>query len=481
MSLESTGELEAGTWKLVAEGSEEDFGGVLSDKSKRGIFKYNEAVSSGYFALTGLMIIDFPPKFLTHVQSSSSEFAETCFLAFVELLPEIFFDADADADAKVDSPPPRPAPAACSCPRSRGSRRLDAAVTRSPSMSLLARCTRSGGTRGAVSFALLSRSYHGRSPAYRRLCTPEACMDPLYAYRGFVNALTLSASRPSSRLKISRPICPSLHRSRNFHLGHHLLKDQQRQEDIRDPPRSTAQDAGRADEDSPRESASERGQSEESADAKEKSEENGSGGRKDAEGDKPSSPPPPPPPHGDKTPWQVFTDTLKTEFEASKEWSESRKALASSANQIAESESLKRARAAYSAASEAASSTTTSALKTTGKAIGKSAAWTWETPVVKGVRAGVSATGKVIEKGTRPVRETEAYKKAVGEVKEVIDDGSSSRYGGWVDKEERKRLRELREMNEANGEGRVGSRAEKVEADPECVVGLPLRDADESP
>ncbi|KAI9750851.1 MAG: protein translocase subunit [Lichina confinis] len=260
-----------------------------------------------------------------------------------------------------------------------------------------------------------------------------------------------------------------------FHPGRYLLKDQQqRQEDIRDPPRSATQDAGPANEESPRENASERGQSEESSDAKKKSEDDDSGARKNAEDDKYSSPPPPPPPHGDKTPWQVFTDTLKTEFEASKEWSESRKALASSANQIAESESLKRARAAYSAASEAASSTTSSALKTTGKAIGKSAAWTWETPVVKGVRAGVSATGKVIEKGTRPVRETEAYKKAVGEVKEVIDDGSSSRYGGWVDKDERKRLRELREMNEAKAEGRVGRRAEKIEADPDAGTNVTL-------
>ena len=304
-------------------------------------------------------------------------------------------------------------------------------------------------------------------------------MDLPCASRSLVNALTPSALCLSSRLRISRPICPSLGRSRSFHPGRYLLKDQQqRQEDIRDPPRSATQDAGPANEESPRENASERGQSEESSDAKKKSEDDDSGARKDAEDDKSSSPPPPPPPHGDKTPWQVFTDTLKTEFEASKEWSESRKALASSANQIAESESLKRARAAYSAASEAASSTTSSALKTTGKAIGKSAAWTWGTPVVKGVRAGVSATGKVIEKGTRPVRETEAYKKAVGEVKEVIDDGSSSRYGGWVDKDERKRLRELREMNEAKAEGRVGRRAEKIEADPECVVKVLVRGAD---
>lgn len=168
--------------------------------------------------------------------------------------------------------------------------------------------------------------------------------------------------------------------------------------------------------------------------------------------------PPPPPPHGDKTPWQVFRDTLQAEFKASKEWNESTKALASSAHQFTENESIKRARAAYEAASGAASSGTSSAFKTTGKAIGKGAAWTWNTPVVKGVRKGLVATGSGIEKITRPVRETEAYKTAVGGVKNAIDDGSSSRYGGWLEKEERRKQRQLREQMEAQS-----GRSNKVE------------------
>ena len=176
---------------------------------------------------------------------------------------------------------------------------------------------------------------------------------------------------------------------------------------------------------------------------------------------------PPPPPHGNKSPWQVFTETLQSEFKASKEWNESTKAIASSAHQFTENESVKRARAAYSAASGAASSTTTSALKSTGKVIGQSAAWTWDTPVVKGVRTGVNLTGKGIEKATRPVRETQVYKTAMGGVKDVIDDGSSSRYGGWLEKEERRKQRELRELKEAAGADGRGRRVEKMEEDPE--------------
>jgi import inner membrane translocase subunit TIM44 len=149
----------------------------------------------------------------------------------------------------------------------------------------------------------------------------------------------------------------------------------------------------------------------------------------------------PPPPHGDKSPWQVFRETLNSEFKASKEWNESTKALASSAHEFSENENIKRARAAYQAASGAATSRTSEALKTTGQALGKGASWTWNTPVVKGVRKGVNATGAGLEKATRPVRETEAYKS----VKEAIDDGSSSRYGGWIEKEERRKQRQLRE------------------------------------
>ena len=220
---------------------------------------------------------------------------------------------------------------------------------------------------------------------------------------------------------------------------------------MRDPPRENALSKEREDPSaqSDQSDQSSNGQKQDSADEK---------GKK--------KPPPPPPPHGDKSPFQVFMDTLRSEFKASKEWNESTKALASSAHQFTENESVKRARAAYTSASGAAGSVTSSALKSTGKALGQGAAWTWDTPVVKGVRAGVNLTGKGIDIATKPVRETKAYKKVVGDVKEVIDDGSSSRYGGWTEKEERRKQRELRELNESKGMGRSGKRIEKLEEDP---------------
>ncbi|KAK0618434.1 hypothetical protein B0T17DRAFT_495641 [Bombardia bombarda] len=188
-------------------------------------------------------------------------------------------------------------------------------------------------------------------------------------------------------------------------------------------------------------------------------------GEQKSEGKKEEAPPPPP--HGDKTPWQVFMDTMQTEFKQSKEWNESTKALASSAHEFTESESVRKARQAYEATTGAVSSTASTVVKTTAGAIGKGASWTWETPVMKGVRKGANITGEALDKATKPIRETEAYRN----VKDVIDDGSSSRYGGWVEKEERRKKRELREqLEKLNG----GNPNQVFAEDPEAGTHVTL-------
>jgi len=173
----------------------------------------------------------------------------------------------------------------------------------------------------------------------------------------------------------------------------------------------------------------------------------------------------PPPPHGDKTPWQVFTDTLKSEFQASKEWNESTKQLSAGVNDFTQNPTVQKAKNTYTKVTDAATTTTAEALKTTGRAIGHGAAWTWDTTPVKGVRKVASVTGSGIEYVTRPVRQSKAFQA----VKETVDDGSSSRYGGWIEKEERRKRRELRELNELQRTG--GKRPEgPIEEDPEYVL-----------
>lgn len=182
--------------------------------------------------------------------------------------------------------------------------------------------------------------------------------------------------------------------------------------------------------------------------------------------------PPPPPPHGDKTPWMVFVDTMKSEFKQSKEWNESTKALASSANQFSESDAVRRAREAYEKSSQVAggaASATGEVLKKTAGVVGKGAQWTWETPVVKAGRTAVKMTASGAEKVTRPIRETEVYKNVKGNVQDVLDDGSSSRYGGFLEREERRKAREARVLK-LHG----GKMPEKLEEDPKYVFSYDI-------
>ena len=340
--------------------------------------------------------------------------------------------------------------------------------------------TRARGGLAVRFFAPSAIPPYGTPASYRRIC-------------GDLQTLSFPVSQNQTLSLPFRPhalafssLAASYSLSRAFASSAFRFQDQRQGENVRDPPRSkgSTTDAAGGERAKPSSEAKTEGSSsgptedplghnpEESSSKKSKdSSEEGQGesNERGERNEEKKEEPPPPPPHGDKTPWQVFTETLKSEFQASKEWNESTKALASSAHQFTENESVKRARAAYSAASGAATSTTSSAFRGTGKALGQGAAWTWDTSVVKGVRSGVKATGRGIEKATRPVRETKVYKTTVGGVKDVIDDGSSSRYGGWVEKEERRKKRELRELNEA-GSGGTGRPGEKIEEDPKQVI-----------
>lgn len=164
------------------------------------------------------------------------------------------------------------------------------------------------------------------------------------------------------------------------------------------------------------------------------------------------APPPPPPPHGDKSPFAVFYETIQMELKKSQEWQESTKAIADSAQQFTESPAVRKAREAYEASAKAsaqAASKGPEKLIKGAKVVGEGAAWTWNTPVVKAGRTVVRKTGEGVAAVTKPVRETKAYQDATKTVKEVIDDGSSSRYGGFLEKEERRKARELREKEMA--------------------------------
>ena len=307
--------------------------------------------------------------------------------------------------------------------------------------------------RHAPAAASFASSHRSRTAAYRRASTQRSvpssfCLSSGQTYHSLQPVLSDPSLRPL-HLPLSTQFRLPL--ARLLHTSPTLFQQPRPADDIEDPSvkgRSSDNKAGQSEKDESRkDEANDEKSEDESSDSKDES----------------SKDEPPPPPHGDKSPWQVFTETLRSEFKASKEWNESTKQLASSAHQFTESESVKRARAAYDATAGAATSKTAEALKTTGKALGQGAAWTWDTKMVQGIRGGVNATGRGIEKATRPVRETKTFQS----IKEVVDDGSSSRYGGWVEKEERRRKKEQRDLKEVQSGGRP---LKKMEEDPKYGV-----------
>ncbi|KAI0111662.1 Tim44-domain-containing protein [Daldinia grandis] len=307
---------------------------------------------------------------------------------------------------------------------------------------------------GAPSFAAHS---YGRAPAYRRLLS--SAESSKFASN---NITPLTSSRlpfsPLSQLQSAFvPETIATLQSRTFHQTSRWYQEQPQQ-----APQSAKPDPKSAE---PKEKAEQKASDTES-EAKSSSEEKTDQQEEQGKKDEKKEDLPPPPPHGDKTPWQVFMETMQTEFKASKEWNESTKQLADSAHSFTESESVRRARQAYENTTGAVSSTAGKVLKTSATAVGKGAAWTWETPVMKGVRKGANLTGDILDKATKPIRETEAYKN----VKDVIDDGSSSRYGGWVEKEERRKARELREKQARS----IHGKAEDAVEDPNAGTNITL-------
>ena len=317
--------------------------------------------------------------------------------------------------------------------------------------------------------AATSTSQYGRTAAYRRLCTQILEHDATAStYKSVLFPPSLT-SRLTSAQASAFTLTPTSRRSisyRDVKKGKdpeaETKPSPRKEQSAKSSPKASASaeaaaEQPKAEEKSSAEEAYEKARAEsakeeQKQEKKEDSTEDGQGAKKEKL--------PPPPLHGNKTPWQVFTETLQSEFKASKEWNEGTQQLSGSIHDFTQNPNVQKAKSAYSKATETAGTASSAALKSTASAIGSGAAWTWDTSVVKGVRMGVNAVGSGLDKVTKPVRETEAYKN----VKEVIDDGSSTRYGGWTEKEERRRRREAKELREVAQGKRP--RLENMEEDP---------------
>ncbi|KAF2686472.1 TIM44 subunit of mitochondria import inner membrane translocase [Lentithecium fluviatile CBS 122367] len=331
--------------------------------------------------------------------------------------------------------------------------------------------TFSARARWSIQSTVTSPSIHGRAAAYRRISTaPLASRSALTTQR--LSSAQTSQSSPFLVLRSSFLPQDVLFRTTSAYARHFSSRSTLFQQAQKQPeadvdntgPKAQAQaKQSTISEGAAGEKPGEQGKEGEAGEKKA-----GEGEAEQDEGQKEKKDKPPPPPHGDKTPWQVFTETLKNEFQASKEWNESTKQLSAGVNDFTQNPRVQKARNTYSQVTETASTKTAEALKTTASAIGTGAAWTWETAPVKGVRKVANVTGTGLEYVTRPVRQSKAFKA----VKETVDDGSSSRYGGWIEKEERRKRRELRELNELERTG--GKPLEPLEEDPEAGTNVTL-------
>jgi import inner membrane translocase subunit TIM44 len=312
--------------------------------------------------------------------------------------------------------------------------------------------------RGSIQQAsTVSSSAYGRAAAYRRIST---------ASTGSRSTLAIAPLSSSPQPFLRSEFLPqdilfrtSSAYARHFSSRSALHEQAQKQKPVKENEEAAAQAKAKkpAESNAGEQAAGEQAKEGEEAKEKKAGEEETGEQKEGEEGQKKQKQDAPaPPPHGDKTPWQVFTETLKQEFQASKEWNEGTKELSGSIHDFTQNPQVQKAKQL----SDEAKTKTAQALKATGRAVGHGAAWTWDTMPVKGVRAAAR------EYATRPVRQTKAFQA----VKETIDDGSSSRYGGWVEKEERRKRRELRELNELQRTG--GKPTGPMEEDPEYVLRM---------
>jgi import inner membrane translocase subunit TIM44 len=164
-----------------------------------------------------------------------------------------------------------------------------------------------------------------------------------------------------------------------------------------------------------------------------------------------------------KSPLQVFTETFRQEWKKSKELQDGIKALSDETGKLGESDAFKRARDAYQHAQKH-TTVLGRTIKDTGEVIEKVAVDVWDSKAGKFTRKTIERTVESVDNVIAPVRETKVYK----DISESLNDGTSSSYGGFESKEQR-RLRREKELAS-------GKRPKAVKASDEAGSALVATD-----
>ncbi|KAH8929381.1 TIM44 subunit of mitochondria import inner membrane translocase [Atractiella rhizophila] len=197
-----------------------------------------------------------------------------------------------------------------------------------------------------------------------------------------------------------------------------------------------------------------------------------------------------------KSPFAVFVEVLKEEIAKSREWQDNIKQLQGEAQKVQDAEAMKKAREVYERARltssirenprlRAAAEELRKAGGKVGDAVNEAMDAMAENKYIKGGREAVQKASQAVSSAvltaTEPVRNTETYKEIASHVNEAVDDAlSNTRYGGFVEKETRRRRREERLRKLGKGEGGLAARR-KVEANPDAGHALVWKPVEEKP
>lgn len=184
-----------------------------------------------------------------------------------------------------------------------------------------------------------------------------------------------------------------------------------------------------------------------------------------------------------QSPFKVFVQTLKEEIQKNRAFQEDIAKLQGDVDKLADSESMKKAKEAYERSRILASirenpqlQQAAEAMKKSGLSISQGVSEALQAVEESELMRQLNKTSAAISQGvstaTAPVRNTAAYKALSDSVTEVLEE--SSRYGGYEEKETRRKRREAR-MAKAG----LSGKRKRVAANPEAGEALVLSEQQE--
>ncbi|CAE7055418.1 unnamed protein product [Rhizoctonia solani] len=191
-----------------------------------------------------------------------------------------------------------------------------------------------------------------------------------------------------------------------------------------------------------------------------------------------------------KSPFQTFVDVLKEEIQKNRELQQNVKQLQGDVDKLQDSEAMKRAKDMYERAMASLThSKLTSSIKENPRlraaadelkksgikvsdAVGEAVRSLEASGFYQGITRATAAVSSAVATSTEPIRNTEAYKAISEAVAEALDDSGASRYGGYEEKEIRRKLREKR-LAKAGMQGGM-ARTHRIKEDPEAGSAMTL-------